>query len=100
VLNATLQEGLGSSVSADIIAAGWTDEDVTVGDAGSHDFERTTVFFAREEDEGPARGLAQAIGGADVEMSEAYQDASDESLRQLVVVIGRDRVTEDSTTTE
>jgi len=100
VLNATPQEGLGSSVSADIIAAGWTDEDVTVGDAGSHDFERTTVFFAREDDEGPARGLAQAIGGADVEMSEAYQDASDESLRQLVVVIGRDRVTEDSTTTE
>ena len=100
VLNATPQEGLGGTLSADIIAAGWSADDVTAGDAGSHDFERTTVFYAREEDEGAARGLAQAIGGADVELSEAYQDADDESLRQLVVVIGLDRASGESTPTD
>ena len=93
VLNATPQDGLGSSLSADIVAAGWAAEDVTAGDAGSQDFARTTVFYARDEDEGAARGLAQAIGGADVEFSEVYQDAADDSLRQLVVVIGLDRTT-------
>lgn len=97
VLNATPQEGLSGSVSADIIAAGWLADDVTAGDAGSHDFAETTVFYANAEDEGPARGLAQAIGGADVELSEAYQDAGDEDLSQLVVVIGADRVTEEAT---
>jgi hypothetical protein len=96
VLNATPQEGLGGTLSADIVAAGWAAEDVTAGDAGSHDFERTTVFYAHTEDEAAARGLAQAIGGADVELSEAYQDPEDDTLRQLVVVIGLDRVTEET----
>lgn len=95
VLNATPQEGLGSTMSADVVAAGWSADDVTAGDAGSHDFENTTVFYARAEDEGAARGLAQTIGGADVELSQAYQDADDDTLRQLVIVIGLDRAAED-----
>jgi len=90
VLNATTDPDLGGSVSADVIAAGWSADDVTAGDAGSHDFEQTTVFYAAAEDEGAARGLAQAIGGANVEFSEAYQDG--EELKQLVVVLGLDRV--------
>ncbi len=93
VLNATPQQDLGSSISADIVAAGWSADDVTAEPAGSQDFARTTVFYARTQDEGPARGLAQALGGADVELSEAYQDADNETLQQLVVVIGLDRVT-------
>jgi hypothetical protein len=97
VLNATPQDGLGGTLSADIVAAGWSADDVTAGDAGSHDFALTTVFYAHTEDEGAARGLAQAIGGANVELSEAYQDVEDETLRQLVVVIGLDRATPEET---
>jgi hypothetical protein len=98
VLNATPQEGLSGAVGEEVVAAGWSEDDVTAGDAGSHDFERTTVFYARAEDEGPARGLAEAIGGADVELSEAYQDGDDETLRQLVVVVGLDRATVEEST--
>jgi hypothetical protein len=90
VLNATTDPALGGSVSADVIAAGWSADDVTAGEAGSHDFAETTVFYATAEDEGAARGLAQAIGGADIEFSEAYQDG--EELKQLVIVLGADRV--------
>ncbi|MFT4280816.1 LytR C-terminal domain-containing protein [Microbacterium sp.] len=99
ILNATPQEGLGSTLSADVVAAGWKAADVSVGDAGEHDFAKTTVFYAREDDEGPARGLAEAIGNAEVEFSQAYQDGDDTTLRQLVIVIGMDRAdgTESST---
>lgn len=92
ILNATPQEGLGGTLSADVVAAGWSANDVTAGDAGSQDFETTTVFYADAADEGAARGLAQAIGGAEIEFSEAYQDG--DTLQQLVIVIGLDRVTE------
>lgn len=90
VLNASTDDTLGASVSADVVAAGWSADDVTAGDAGSHDFPTTTVFYAAEDDEGAARGLAQSIGGAEVEFSEAYQDGDE--LKQLVIVIGMDRV--------
>lgn len=94
VLNATPQDGLATQISAEVVAAGWSENDVTAGDAGSHDFETTTVFYANAEDEGAARGLAEAIGGAPVELSDAYQDSEDSSLQQLVIVIGADRETE------
>lgn len=89
ILNATPDSELGASVSADVIAAGWSANDVTVGDAGSQDFDQTTVFYAAADDEGAARGLAQAIGGANIEFSEAYEDG--EGLKQLVIVLGLDR---------
>lgn len=94
VLNATPQGGLATQISAEVVAAGWSENDVTAGDAGSHDFETTTVFYANAEDEGAARGLAEAIGGAPVELSDAYQDSENSSLQQLVIVIGADRETE------
>ena len=99
VLNATPEQGLGTQMSADVVDAGWSADDVTAGDAGSHDFEKTTVFYARAEDEGAARGLAEAIGGAEIELSEAYQE-DDDTLKQLVIVVGLDRTsgeTPDST---
>ncbi|MGB4778442.1 LytR C-terminal domain-containing protein [Microbacterium sp.] len=92
VLNATPQSGLASALADQIIAAGWSADDVTAGEAGSHDFATTTVFYSDSADEGPARGLAQAIDGAAVELSDAYAAlSSDPSVRQLVVVIGLDR---------
>lgn len=94
VLNATPQSGLGGQFADTIIAAGWNAADVTAGAAGSDAFDTTTVFYAIPADEGAARGLAQVIGGAGVELTGAYADLlGDESVGQLVVVIGLDRTT-------
>ena len=80
-------------------AAGWAADDVTAGEAGS-EFATTTVFYSDVADEGAARGLAQAIGGAAVELSDAYAGlAGDESVKQLVVVIGTDRTDAGAATT-
>ncbi len=99
VLNATPESGLASQMKETVIAAGWSPDAVVEGEAGSSDFETTTVFYAFPEDEAAAAGLAQAIGGAEIEQSEAYQPVDDpstadvdESLsKQLVIVIGLDR---------
>lgn len=99
VLNATPQEGLARVVRDQVIAAGWLADQVFDSDAGSDDFAVTTIYYARAEDEGAARGLAQAIGGAEVVLNDAYQPEDDEAtaeidesaVRQLVIVIGLDR---------
>lgn len=91
VLNATTQGGLAGEVRDEVIAAGWSSEAVEAGDAAASDFPATTVYFPFDEAEGAARGLAEALGGADVAFSDAYQPADDDQLRQLVVVVGMDR---------
>ena len=99
VLNATSQSGLAGSMADELVAAGWAADDVTAGEAGS-EFATTTVFYSDVADEGAARGLAQAIGGAAVELSDAYTGlAGDESVKQLVVVIGTDRTDAGAATT-
>lgn len=95
VLNATPQSGLGGQFGDTIVAAGWNAADVTAGEAGSDDFATTTVFYADPADEGAARGLAQVVGGADVQLTDAYADLlGDASAKQLVLVIGLDRTTD------
>lgn len=99
VLNATPQRGLAASVRDTVIAAGWPADSVIDGDAGSEDFATTTVYYATAADEGAARGLAQAIGGADVQLNAAYQpvddpntaDVDESAVKLLVIVIGLDR---------
>lgn len=99
VLNATPQEGLAGVVRDELVAAGWTAEQITDGGAGSTDFEYTTVYYANPEDQAAARGIAEnVLGGARVEMTEAYAQADDPATpedesagSQLVVVIGLDR---------
>lgn len=99
VLNATPQHGLAATVRQQVIAAGWAPDAVTDGAAGSENFATTTVYYATAADEGPARGLAQAIGGADVQLNAAYQpeddpnttDVDESAVKQLVIVIGLDR---------
>lgn len=92
VLNATPQSGLGGEFAAMIVAAGWDAADVTAGEAGSDGFAMTTVFYSSDRDEGAARGLAGAIGGAAVQLTDAYADLlGDDSAKQLVLVIGLDR---------
>lgn len=98
VLNATTEAGLAQGVADDVVAAGWASDSVTAGNAGATDFETTTVYYAGVDDEGAALGLADAIGGASVVQSDAYQPVddpdteADESLaQQLTVVVGADR---------
>ncbi|MFT4051235.1 MAG: LytR C-terminal domain-containing protein [Microbacterium sp.] len=100
ILNATPQDGLAGEMREVVVAAGWSEDAVIDGDAGSEDFETTTVYYATADDEGAARGLAQAIGGAEVQLNDVYQIADDTSTTdvdesasaQLVIVIGLDRV--------
>jgi len=91
VLNATTQDGLAGTVREEIVAAGWADRDVTAGEAGSQDFSHTTVFFSDPADEAAAKGLAdEVLGGARIELSDAYASVDADDVRQLVVVIGAD----------
>lgn len=99
VLNATPQEGLATQVRDIVLAAGWPAELVTAGGAGSEDFPTTTVYYAFEEDEAAALGLADVIGGAEVALSDQYLLVTDdpatpenEADRQLTVVLGLDRL--------
>lgn len=99
VLNATTQAGLAGTFRDMIVQAGWPALDVDATDSEVDDFPHTTVYYARPEDEGAARGLAQAIGGAVVELNDSYQpvddpatdDVDEGAARQLVLVVGLDR---------
>ncbi|MDF2578547.1 MAG: hypothetical protein K0S49_126 [Microbacterium sp.] len=94
ILNATSERGLASSLRDTVVGAGWSSDVVDAGEASTHDFATTTIFYVTAADEGAARGLAQVIGGADVEMSEAYAgpDSDDGApSKQLTVVVGQDR---------
>ena len=73
-----------------VVAAGWADSAVTAGEAGSQDFPTTTVFYVDPAHEAAAAGLAEVIGGAAIEQSEAYPATSPDTP-QLTVVIGLDR---------
>lgn len=90
ILNATPEEGLATQTKDVIVGAGWAPDTVLASGAGSQDFPETTVFYLNPEDASAAAGLADVIGGAAIEQSEAYQPASPD-VKQLTVVIGLDR---------
>lgn len=98
IVNASGEDGLATVMKDEIVAAGWNPDTVLPSTAGEQ-FAETTIFYAFPSDEGAARGLAQVIGGAQVEQSTVYQPVDDpetgdvdegQSL-QLTVVIGTDR---------
>ncbi len=91
ILNATPETGLATQTKDAVVAAGWPADRVQAGDAGSDDFATTTVFYVAAEDEAAALGLAEVIGGAEIEQSDAYQLSDDPAVRQLAIVIGLDR---------
>ncbi|MDN8549147.1 LytR C-terminal domain-containing protein [Microbacterium sp. NM3R9] len=100
ILNATAERGLANSIAETVIAAGWSTESVNAGEAGSQDFATTTIYYPSAEDEGAARGLAEVIGGASLELSDAYPgpvDADGNPGTQLTVVVGLDRAGGDTT---
>lgn len=90
ILNATPEQGLATQMKEVVVGAGWAADAVTAGEAGSEDFPTTTVFYVNPADEAAAKGLAQVIGGAATEQSEAYPPTSPD-VPQLTVVIGLDR---------
>lgn len=94
ILNATTERGLANSVADTVIAAGWAADAVNAGEAGSQDFATTTIYYVTADDEGAARGLAEVIGGAAVEQSDAYPGPAGEDGtpgKQLTIVLGADR---------
>jgi hypothetical protein len=99
VLNATGESGLATTMTDQIVAAGWSADSVLPSTASQSDFAETTVYYAFPSDEGAARGLAEVIGGAKVALSDAYQpvddtatgDVDESQEKLLTVVIGLDR---------
>jgi len=96
VLNATDEAGLAGQVRDTIVAAGWPDGSVIASDAQST-FDTTTIYYVNPEDEAAALGLAEVIGGADVQQNEQYAQFypaqnEGEAARVLTVVLGLDRV--------
>ena len=99
VLNGTGEEGLAGNLRDRIVELGWPDAGVQTGNSDSTDFATTTVYYRATEDEAAARGLADAIGGAQVALSDFLQPTDDPDTdddegaeKRLVVVIGLDRV--------
>jgi hypothetical protein len=96
VLNATGEAGLATQTRDAVVAAGWPDSSVIASDAQSP-FEVTTVYYVNEADEAAALGLADVIGGAQIEQNEQYAqfypaEVEGDASRVLTVVLGTDRV--------
>lgn len=99
VLNATPEQGLATRMKDVVIAAGWAEDTVLASEAGSTDFPETTIYYYLATDEAAAAGLAEVIGGANLEQSDVYQPADDPEAKQLTVVIGLDRTANPPTET-
>ncbi|MEV8370289.1 LytR C-terminal domain-containing protein [Microbacterium lacus] len=91
ILNATPEVGLATQMKDVVVGAGWAEDTVSAGEAGSTDFAETTVFYYLPADEAAAAGLAEVIGGAKIAQSDVYQPTDDPEAKQLAVVIGLDR---------
>lgn len=91
ILNATPEVGLATQMKDVVVGAGWAEDTVSAGEAGSTDFAETTVFYYLPTDEAAAAGLAEVIGGAKIAQSDVYQPTDDPEAKQLAVVIGLDR---------
>ncbi|WP_230667834.1 LytR C-terminal domain-containing protein [Microbacterium sp. MEC084] len=92
VLNGTGSQGVAEEVAAELVAAGWSDDMVLPSESSATDFPATTVYYASPEEEAVALGIAQAIGGARVALSDQYQSPPDPALKEITVVAGLDRV--------
>lgn len=90
ILNGTATAGLVETVQSEIVAAGWPEDLVSGGDSDTTDFPQTTVYYAAEEHAAAAAGLAEVLGGARIELDDAY--ASSPEAKELWVVLGLDSV--------
>lgn len=92
VLNGTATKGLATRAIEQLNSAGWT-QNITPGNASATDVTTTTVYYEDATQEGAARGLAEALGVANIQLSTQFQipvgDGEDPIL-QLTVVLGSD----------
>ncbi|MET1044113.1 MAG: LytR C-terminal domain-containing protein [Microbacteriaceae bacterium] len=82
VLNGTSTSGLANDVGDQLEEAGWPIGSRT--NTAEADVETTTVYYGAAENEGIARGLALALGTAEVSLSDAFPGAP------VTVVLGSD----------
>lgn len=100
ILNATTEKGRVAEVREKLLAEGWTTDDVFGSDGASQEYSKTTVFYVADADEGAALGLADVLGGVDVQQSDFYAAMNDSDRRQLTVVIGVDKATSSAPASE
>lgn len=93
VINATGEKGLGAGVRDQLVAEGWSPDDVIGSDSSSQEFSQTTVFYVADDDRDAALGVADVLG-ADAQQSDFYAGLNDGDAAALTVVIGQDRVAE------
>ena len=92
VLNGTATKGLATRAIEQLNSAGWT-QNITPGNASATDVATTTVYYEDATQEGAARGLAEALGVANIQLSTQFQipvDEGEEPILQLTVVLGSD----------
>jgi hypothetical protein len=82
VLNGTGTSGLANDVGDRLQEAGWPIGSRT--NTAQSDVETTTVYYSAAENEGIARGLAQALGTSAVSLSDAFPGAP------ITIVLGSD----------
>lgn len=91
ILNATPEEGLDTVMRDALIGAGWESGSLLNSRAASSDFPTTTVIYMTDVDRKAALGIAEVIGGAEVEQDPEYPMLSGGEGKQVAVVIGLDR---------
>ena len=82
VLNATPFAGLAAQGGTELSEAGWPVGTTT--NAAQDDFPDTVVYYSDPANEGLARGIAQQLRVADIELSDAFPGAP------ITVVLGSD----------
>ncbi|WP_166877556.1 LytR C-terminal domain-containing protein [Salinibacterium sp. ZJ450] len=82
VLNGTATSGLANDVGDQLEEAGWPIGSRT--NTAESNVEKTTVYYGAAENEGIARGLAQALGATEVSLSDAFPGAP------ITIVLGSD----------
>lgn len=92
ILNATPQTGVVEQVRQKLIDQGWAGTDVFGSDTSTGSFDRTTVFYVKKEDEAAALGVAEVLGGAEIEQSDHYASSNSNDRPQLTVVVGKNLV--------
>lgn len=83
VLNATDTNGLATTAVKRLSEAGWSNAGTANASAK---LATTTIYYSDPADEGIAKGVAQTITGAAVQLSNAYADSGD----AVTVVLGSD----------
>ncbi|MER3388402.1 MAG: LytR C-terminal domain-containing protein [Microcella sp.] len=82
ILNATPVAGLAAQGGTELSDAGWPVGTTT--NAAQDDIPETVVYYSDPANEGLARGIAQLLGVADIELSDAFPGAA------VTVVLGAD----------